>query len=113
MQSPITSVPTTMGTVASSSASTVPTYVATGGTAKRGLVYDNNSKSAYADFFTGSQYVNWGSNWGATRATGNGITIPNSFMFIPTLTVDGSLQNNNWMTNAKAAIASGSKYLFA
>jgi len=99
-----------MGTVASSSASTVPTYVATGGTAKRGLVYDYNSKSAYADFFTGSQYVNWGSNWGDTRATGNGVTIPNSFMFIPTLRAD---QYSNWNTVAKAAIASGSKYLFA
>lgn len=113
LKSSITSVPSTMGTVASSLASTVPTYVSTGGTAKRGLVYDFNSKSAYADFFTGSQHVSWGSNWDDTRATGNGVTIPDSFMFVPTLKVDGGLQNNNWNTIAKAAIASGSKYLFA
>jgi hypothetical protein len=113
LQSSTTSVPSTMGTVASSSASTVPTYVSTGGTAKRGLVYDYNSKSAYANFFTGSQHVSWGSNWGETRATGNGVTIPNSFIFVPTLKVDGNLANNNWNTVAKAAIASGSKYLFA
>ena len=100
-------------TTASTSASAVATDVTTGGTAKRGLVYDYNSKSAYANFFVGSEYVSFGSNWGDERVTGNGVTIPNSFAFVPTLTVDGNLENSEWTASATAAIQSGSKYLFA
>lgn len=91
----------------------MPTVVAVGGTAKRGLVYDYNSKSAYANFFLGSKYVSWGSNWGDKRVAGSGVTIPDSFMFVPTLRVNGNLESDTWIANAKAAIASGSKYLFA
>lgn len=83
------------------------------GTAKRGLVYDYTSKSSYANFFTGSKYVSFGSNWGQTRSTGQGVTIPDSFAFIPTLRVDDQLKNDGWNAAVNSAIQSGSKYLFA
>lgn len=87
--------------------------MATDGIAKRGLVYDYSSKTAYGDMFIGSKYVSFGSNWGSKRAIGNSITLDNSFAFVPTLTVDGSLNNYNWVADATAAIQSGSKYLFS
>ena len=81
--------------------------------AKRGLVYDYNSKTAYGNLFKGSKYVSFGSNWGSKRAIGNGVTLDASFTFVPTLRVDGGLNNNDWVNDATAAIKSGSKYLFS
>ena len=101
------------GSVVAPVSTSVATGGATGGTAKRGLVYDYNSKNAYANFFTGSQYISFASNWGDTRVTGNGITVPDTYAFVPTVRVDGNLQSADWNDAAKTAIQSGSKYLFA
>ncbi|KAL8796692.1 MAG: hypothetical protein Q9195_001082 [Heterodermia aff. obscurata] len=99
----------------SSSTSTVPTVVATGGSTggKRGLVYDYTSKTAYGNMFIGASQISFGSNWNSQRAIGSSITLDNSFAFVPTLRVDASLSNNNWVTDATNAINSGSKYLFS
>ena len=101
----------------SSSTSTVPTVVATAGNTsgagKRGLVYDYTSKTAYGNMFIGSSHISFGSNWNSQRAIGSSITLDNSFTFVPTLRVDGGLNNNNWVNDANAAINSGSKYLFS
>ena len=76
-------------------------------------MYDYNSKTAYGDYFKGSKYVSFGSNWGSKRAIGNGVTLDEAYTFVPTLRVDGSLNNDNWVSDATAAIKSGSKYLFS
>ena len=103
-------------TAATTSASTSAALVdksTTGGSAKRGLVYDYSSKNSYANLFSGSQYVGFGSNWGETRTTGNGITLPNTWNFVPTLQVNSQLQSSDWSKNVNAAIKSGTKWLFA
>lgn len=97
----------------SSTTSTLPTKLASGSSSKRGLVYDWTSKTAYGDIFKGSKYIGFCSNWGSKRAIGSSVTLDNSFPFVPTLRVDGNLNNNDWVNDANAAIQSGSKYLFA
>ena len=107
----------TSTSTSSSSTSTIPTVVATSGntsgTGKRGLVYDYTSKTAYGNMFIGSSHISFGSNWNSQRAIGSAVTLDNSFTFVPTLRVDGGLNNNNWVNDATAAINSGSKWLFS
>lgn len=100
-------------TTSTTSSTSVPVVAkSTGGSAKRGLVYDYSSKNSFFNFFSGSQYVGFGSNWGDSRTT-NGITLPNTWNFVPTLRVDGNLQSSTWNSDANAAIKSGAKWLFA
>jgi len=87
--------------------STAPVTGSIGSTNKRGLVYDHNSKISYGDLFKGSKYASWGSNWGATRTTSNGVNLDSSFSFVPTLTVDGFLKNSNWMSQVQDLISTG------
>lgn len=108
-----TSSSSTSTTSTTSSSTSVPVVSkSTGSSAKRGLVYDYSSKNAYVNMFSGSPYVSFGSNWGDTRTT-NGVTLPNALAYVPTIRVNGQLQSSTWNSNAKAAIQSGTKWLFA
>lgn len=69
-------------------------------------MYDYNSKTSYGDLFKGSKYVTWGSNWQAQRAIGS-VTLDSSFSFVPTLGVDSSLKNTNWITTVTNLINTG------
>ena len=111
----ITSTPVTTPTTSSisSTTSTLPTKVASGSSSKRGLLYDWTSKTVYGDIYKGSKYIGFCSNWGSKRAIGSAVTLDNSFPFVPTLRVDGNLNNNDWVKDANAAIQSGSQWLFA
>lgn len=74
--------------------------------AKRGLVYDHNSKTSYGDLFKGSKYVSWGSNWQDQRVAGS-VTLDSSFSFVPILDVDSSLKNTEWITTVTNLISTG------
>ncbi len=99
----------TTSSTATAPASTSPSTPSSGSDAsstKRGLVYDYNSKTSYGDLFKGSKYVTWGSNWQAQRAIGS-VTLDSSFSFVPTLGVDSSLKNTNWINTVTNLISTG------
>ncbi|MCJ1349299.1 hypothetical protein MMC31_007535, partial [Peltigera leucophlebia] len=77
---------------------------------KRGLVYDYLSAD-YAKMFVGSK-SSFGSNWHGTRDE-TGPTLPTSFNFIPTLTVDKNLKNDQWIDTTQSIIKGGAKFVFA
>ncbi|KAI4257957.1 MAG: hypothetical protein L6R42_005369 [Xanthoria sp. 1 TBL-2021] len=111
--------PTTTSTVKASSQSiatsttsipaVVPTSLAPGGKAysggKRGLVYDYKSKD-FSKFFRDSQKIGFGSNWNLQRSPAPGVTFDQG-PFVPTIRVDSSLNNGDWINGVKALIGSG------
>ena len=78
---------------------------------KRGIVYDHMS-SDYSKYFVGSKKVTFGSNWRTTRDE-TGAIFDSSFAFIPTLTVDASLNNDKWLDVVRRIIAEGAPFVFA
>ena len=78
------------------------------GPGKRGLCYDNRTNSAWSEFFVGSQYVTYGSNWGVDR----GDQLNESFSYVPTIAVDSNLNNNDWNATIPVLIEGGTKALF-
>ncbi|KAL8741720.1 MAG: hypothetical protein Q9190_005709 [Brigantiaea leucoxantha] len=98
-----------------SSTSSVPRVIATGGPSlggKRGLVYDYTSKD-YVKYYTDSKKIAFGSDWGDKRSPAPGVDLPSNYNFIPTLRVDGSKVNNDWINNVKAMLQTGTKVIFA
>ena len=81
------------------------------GKAKRGLVYNYKSKD-WSKYFVGSKYISFGSDWSDT-VNGTGGTLDGSFTFIPTLTVDGNLQNAGWSSAVTGLINRGTKVIFS
>jgi hypothetical protein len=81
-----------------------------GGSGKRGLLFDWRSKD-YSKYFVGGK-ATYASNWHATRGE-TGATLDPSFAFIPTLIVDQSLQNANWLATVKGLIKGGVTTVFA
>ncbi|KAL8783368.1 MAG: hypothetical protein Q9213_004687 [Squamulea squamosa] len=81
----------------------------TGG--KRGLVYDWNSKD-YSKFFKDSRKIAFGSDWGLKSSPAPGVTFDQG-PFIPTIRVDGGLNNNDWSGAVTALISSGTPMIFA
>ena len=79
------------------------------GPGKRGLVYDNKSQDGWSELFKGSKEVTYGSNWGVDRGT----QLDESFSYVPTITVDSDLNNNDWNTLVPVLIEGGTKGLFA
>lgn len=77
---------------------------------KRGLVYDYLSAD-YAKLYVGST-CSFGSDWHGTRDE-TGSTLPPSFDFIPTMTVDQNLKNDGWIETTKSVIQEGAKFVFA
>ncbi|KAI4101402.1 MAG: hypothetical protein LQ339_005051 [Xanthoria mediterranea] len=92
-----------------------PTGLAPGGRAysggKRGLVYDYNSKD-FNKFFKDSTKIGFGSNWNLKRTAAPGVTFDQG-PFVPTIRVDGGLNNNDWIEGVKALISSGTPMIFA
>lgn len=97
------------------STSSRPNVVATGAPtsgSKRGLVYDYKSKD-YVKFFSNTQKISFGSDWGDSRSPAPGVTLPPNLAFIPTLRVDSKLENNAWNDKVKDLIKSGVKTIFS
>ncbi|KAL9040850.1 MAG: hypothetical protein Q9180_001659 [Flavoplaca navasiana] len=92
-----------------------PTGISTSGKAygggKRGLVYDYNSKD-FSKFFQNSRKIAFGSNWGLKRSPAPGVTFDQG-PFVPTIRVDGGLNNNDWIEGVRALIGSGTPMIFA
>jgi hypothetical protein len=86
----------------------LPRYV--GGSGKRGILFDWRSKD-YSKYFVGGK-ATYASNWHATSGE-TGATLDPSFAFIPTLIVDQSLQNANWLATVKGLIKGGVTTVFA
>ena len=78
------------------------------GPGKRGLCYDNNTNSAWSEFFVGSQYATYGSNGGVNR----GDQLDQSFSYVPTIAVDSDLNNVEWNATIPVLIEGGTKALF-
>ena len=78
------------------------------GPGKRGLCYDSNTNSAWSEFFVGSQYATYGSNWGVDR----GDQLDQSFAYVPTIAVDSDLNNDEWNATIPVLIEGGTKTLF-
>jgi hypothetical protein len=81
-----------------------------GGSGKRGILFDWRSKD-YSKYFVGGK-ATYASNWHATPGE-TGATLDPSFAFIPTLIVDQSLQNANWLATVKGLIKGGVTTVFA
>ncbi|KAL9044247.1 MAG: hypothetical protein Q9214_002600 [Letrouitia sp. 1 TL-2023] len=106
---------TTTSVKAPTSTSSRPSVVATGAPtsgSKRGLVYDYKSKD-YVKFFSNTQKISFGSDWGDSRSPAPGVTLPPNLAFIPTLRVDSKLENNAWNDKIKDLINSGVKTIFS
>ncbi len=75
---------------------------------KRGIAYNYKSQPTWSAFFKSSPYAVWGSNWDDQRTS----ALDLSFTYIPTIVVDSSLSNSNWLARIPALIASGTTALF-
>ncbi|KAL8850465.1 MAG: hypothetical protein Q9221_004607 [Calogaya cf. arnoldii] len=120
----ITPKPTTTSSVKASSQLTAtsttstpaagPTALSAGGKAysggKRGLVYDYKSRD-FSKFFKDSRKIAFGSNWRLNRSPAPGVTFDGPF--VPTVHVDGGLNNGDWIAGVKALISSGTQMIFA
>ncbi|KAL8971183.1 MAG: hypothetical protein Q9185_002163 [Variospora sp. 1 TL-2023] len=78
---------------------------------KRGLVYDWNSQD-YSKFFKNSNKIAFGSNWREKRIPAPGVTYDDG-AYVPTIHVDGNLNNDGWLNAVKALIASGTPMIYA
>lgn len=79
------------------------------GPGKRGLCYDSNTQDGWSDLFSGSKLATYGSNWGVNR----GSQLGKSFSYVPTIAVDGDLNNDDWNATVPVLIEGGTKALFA
>ena len=95
------------------SGDTYPPQPPGGGPGKRGLIYNGGTKIEWSDFFVGantpSPYVTYGSNGDVVR--GNGLNA--RFSYVPTLKVNGNLENSQWGNLVPILIEGGTKALFA
>ena len=80
-----------------------------GGPGKRGLIYNSGTKVGWSDFFVGSSYVTYGSNGDVVR--GNELNA--RFSYVPTITVNGNLENGEWNDLVPILIEGGTKALLA
>ena len=80
-----------------------------GGPGKRGLLYNSGTKVGWSDFFVGSPYVTYGTNGDVDR----GNELNERFSYVPTITVNGKLQNSKWETMVPVLIEGGTKALLA
>ena len=78
------------------------------GPGKRGLCYNNETNSKWSELFVGSQWTTYGSNWDVLR----GDQLDQSFSYVPTIAVDGDLNNDNWNDTVPVLIEGGTKALF-
>ena len=79
-----------------------------GSKGKRGIAYNYKSQTGWSAFFKGSPYAVWGSNWDDSRTD----ALDSSFTYVPTIVVDSSLSNANWLTTVPGLIQSGSTTFF-
>ena len=79
-----------------------------GSNGKRGIAYNYESQSNWSTYFKGSPYAVWGSNWDDSRTD----ALDLSFTYVPTIVVDSSLSNADWLTTIPGLIESGSTTLF-
>ncbi|KAL6715790.1 hypothetical protein ACLMJK_006751 [Lecanora helva] len=79
------------------------------GPGKRGLVYNPNTLNGWSTLFKSSEYVTYGSNGGWNRGT----QLDESFRYVPTLTVDSSINNDGWNSAVPVLIEGGTKALFS
>ncbi len=78
------------------------------GPGKRGLCYNYETNSQWSEFFVGSQWATYGSNWDVVR----GDELDESFSYVPTIAVDGDLNNDSWNDTVPVLIEGGTKALF-
>ena len=113
--SAISVAPSSTAATASASASptdsgnTYPPQPPGAGPGKRGLVYDYNTQVGWSNFFDGSKYVTYGSNWNVNR----GDQLDGSFAYVPTIAVDANLNNADWNNSIPVLLEGGTKALFA
>ena len=79
------------------------------GPGKRGLIYSSESNVAWSDFYVQNPHVTYASNGDVVR----GDEINSWFSYVPTITVDGNLENTNWDDLVPILIEGGTKALFA
>ena len=79
-----------------------------GSQGKRGIAYNYKSEPGWSAYFKGSPYAVWGSNWDDSRTD----ALDLSFTYVPTIVVDSSLSNADWLTTIPGLIQSGSTTLF-
>lgn len=79
------------------------------GPGKRGLIYNSGSKVDWSDFYVNSAYVTYGSNGDVIR----GDEINAWFSYVPTIAVDGNLENSEWKDIVPVLIEGGTKAMFA
>lgn len=79
------------------------------GPGKRGLVYDDNTQDGWSNFYVGSPFATYGSNWDVIRGT----QLNESFSYVPTIKVDANLNNDDWNSTVPVLIEGGTKALFA
>ena len=95
------------------SGDTYPPQPPGGGPGKRGLIYNSGSKIQWSDLFVplndGDSFVSYGSNGDVVR--GNSLNA--RFSYVPTITVNGKLQNSEWNDLVPVLIEGGTKALFA
>lgn len=91
------------------SGDTYPPQPPGGGPGKRGLLYNSGTKAGWSDFFVGSSYVTYGSNGDVVR----GDALNARFSYVPTITVNGKLQNSEWNDLVPILIEGGTKALLA
>ena len=95
------------------SGDTYPPQPPGGGPGKRGLIYNSGTLIQWSDLFvdvdTPTPYVTYGSNGGVDR--GNGLNA--RFSYVPTLQVNGELQNSEWDDLVPILIEGGTKALLA
>ena len=91
------------------SGDTYPPQPPGGGPGKRGLLYSSGTKVGWSDFFVGSSYVTYGSNGDVVR----GNELNERFSYVPTIKVNGKLQNSEWNNLVPVLIEGGTKALLA
>lgn len=105
---------TSAGPVAPTSSSTYIGSTLNGksyGGGKRGLVYDYHSQD-FSRFYKDSSKIAFGSDWDKYRSPAPGVTL-DSGAFVPTIRVDGGLNNDGWASAVNSLLSSGTQMLFA
>lgn len=96
-------------TARGTSGNTYPPQPPGGGPGKRGLIYSSESKVDWSDFYVKNAYVTYASNGDVVR----GDEINSWFSYVPTIAVDGKLENSQWKDLVPVLIEGGTKALFA
>ncbi|KAI4202466.1 MAG: hypothetical protein LQ350_002549 [Teloschistes chrysophthalmus] len=78
---------------------------------KRGLVYDYHSQD-FSRFFRDSGKIAFGSDWDKWPSPAPGVTLDVGH-FVPTIRVDGGLNNDGWANQVNGLLNSGTQMIFA